>query len=71
MPEHYTKNTLEATIWCNRCNAHTQHRVDNGRRGPCIPCIEKQRIKNEAERIRRGLEQEQEEERKRQNPTLF
>lgn len=36
MPEHYTKNTLEATVWCNKCNRMTQHRVDGGRRGPCL-----------------------------------
>ena len=36
MPEHYTKNTLECTAWCRRCQRMTQHRVDGGRRGPCI-----------------------------------
>ena len=71
MPEHYTRSTLEATVWCNRCGAATQHRVDDGRRGPCLACMEKLDIKNKADRIRRGLEVEQEEERKRQNPTLF
>jgi hypothetical protein len=33
--------------------------------------MEKQKQANEVERIRRGLEAEQEEERKKQNPTLF
>lgn len=36
MPEHYTKNTLECTAWCRVCQKHTQHRVDGGRRGPCL-----------------------------------
>jgi hypothetical protein len=36
MPEHYTKNTLECTAWCAKCQRNTQHRVDGGRRGPCI-----------------------------------
>lgn len=36
MPEHYTKNTLECTAWCKKCDRMTQHRVDGGRRGPCI-----------------------------------
>jgi len=36
MPEHYTKNTLECTAWCAKCQRFTQHRVDEGRRGPCI-----------------------------------
>jgi len=36
MPEHFTKNTLECTAYCKRCQRDTQHRVDGGRRGPCI-----------------------------------
>jgi hypothetical protein len=36
MPEHYTKNTVEVSVWCNTCNRMTMHRVDDGRRGPCI-----------------------------------
>lgn len=34
--EHYTRNTLECTAWCGKCQRNTQHRVDGGRRGPCI-----------------------------------
>jgi hypothetical protein len=36
MTEHYTRNTLECTAWCARCQRMTQHRVDGGRKGPCI-----------------------------------
>jgi len=36
MPEHHTKNTLEVTAWCPRCQRMTQHRCDEGRQGPCI-----------------------------------
>jgi hypothetical protein len=39
MPEHYTKNTVSVTVWCTRCNGPTEHRVDNGRRGPCMRCL--------------------------------
>jgi hypothetical protein len=39
MPEHYTKNTLECTAYCGKCQRMTQHRVDGGRRGPCLECI--------------------------------
>lgn len=35
-PEHYTKNTLEATAHCKKCGKPTQHRVDGGRLGPCL-----------------------------------
>lgn len=41
MSEHYTKSTVEATVWCNPCGKVTRHRVDNGRRGPCLECIAK------------------------------
>jgi hypothetical protein len=41
MPEHYTKNTVSATYWCAKCGKPTLHRVDGGRRGPCLPCLEK------------------------------
>jgi hypothetical protein len=36
MSEHFTKNTLECTAYCKKCQRHTQHRVDGGRQGPCI-----------------------------------
>lgn len=41
MPEHYTKNTVSATVWCNVCVRATEHRVDDGRRGPCMVCLGK------------------------------
>ena len=39
MPEHYTRNTVSATFWCAKCAKATQHRVDGGRRGPCLACM--------------------------------
>lgn len=39
--KHYTKNTVSVTRWCGRCCANTPHRVDGGRMGPCLNCIEK------------------------------
>jgi len=39
MPEHYTKSTLSASVWCNTCGKNTQHRIDGGRRGPCLVCL--------------------------------
>ncbi len=36
MAEHFTKNTLTATGWCAKCNRSTEHRVDDGRLGPCL-----------------------------------
>jgi hypothetical protein len=39
MSEHYTKNTVSATAWCAKCGKPTEHRVDSGRLGPCLPCL--------------------------------
>lgn len=41
MPEHYPKNTVEVTVWCNTCFKFTRHSVFNGRRGACLECIAK------------------------------
>jgi hypothetical protein len=49
----------------------TQHRVDEGRRGPCLECIRKLEIKNEYERLKKGLEDEQRAGEEKKNPTLF
>ena len=64
MPEHYTKNTLECTAWCKRCGRMTQHRVDGGRRGPCL---EHDAPELSQEQIRRRKQEEKE----RQQPGLF
>lgn len=71
MGEHYTKATLECTAYCLRCAKDTQHRVDGVRRGPCLECIRKLEIKNEFERIKRGIEEEERAEKDRMNPKLF
>ena len=36
MPEHFTRNTLTATAWCAKCARSTEHRIDDGRVGPCL-----------------------------------
>lgn len=41
MGEHYTRNTVEASAWCGKCNGYTQHRIDGVRKGPCLKCIAK------------------------------
>jgi hypothetical protein len=40
MPEHYTKNTVEASVWCNRCNGMTPWRISDGRRSYCLVCYD-------------------------------
>jgi DNA segregation ATPase FtsK/SpoIIIE-like protein len=39
MPEHFPKETVEASAWCSKCGKGTMHRVDNGLLGPCLACI--------------------------------
>lgn len=39
MPEHFTKGTVAASFWCKKCAKPTMHRVDTGRRGPCLVCL--------------------------------
>lgn len=41
MTEHFTKNTVSADLWCAKCMKVTAHRIDHGRKGPCLTCIEK------------------------------
>jgi hypothetical protein len=38
---HHTKNTVEASEYCNPCGRMTPHRIDAGRRGPCLVCMTK------------------------------
>jgi len=64
MPEHYTRDTLECTAWCNKCRRMTQHRVDGVRRGPCL--------EHEAPQFsQKQLARQKKQERERQQPALF
>jgi transcriptional regulator with XRE-family HTH domain len=38
---HFTKDTVQASIWCNRCNKNTQWKILQGKRAYCIPCYER------------------------------
>jgi hypothetical protein len=41
MKEFFTKSTVEAQCWCNRCGKQTIHRIDNGRKGACLTCMDR------------------------------
>lgn len=47
MPEHFTKNTVMAVVWCKRCWKNTPHRIDDGRRGPCLTCLARREAESE------------------------
>ena len=36
MPEHYPKSVTDCWEFCEQCGRNTTHRVDDGRRGPCL-----------------------------------
>lgn len=39
MTEHFTKLTVSAEFHCPKCDKRTQHRIDSGRKGPCLECM--------------------------------
>jgi hypothetical protein len=41
MTEHFTRNTYSAEFYCSKCGKRTQHRIDSGRKGPCLDCIKR------------------------------
>jgi hypothetical protein len=41
MPEHFTKNTVEAKFYCGPCNKPTMRYIFDGRRGGCQECIKR------------------------------
>lgn len=41
MTQHFTRNTISASLWCNKCGKPTQHRIDGVKRGPCLECVER------------------------------
>lgn len=67
MAEHFTRGTLECTSFCNRCEDFTQHRVDGGRKGPCLRCIA--RLEKQIA-VRKG-EEAADDALARQQPNLF
>lgn len=41
MTQHYTRNTIEASSWCNPCGKNTPHSVSGNRLGACLACLGK------------------------------
>jgi len=40
-PHHFTKNTVEASAWCLKCNRQTLHAIADGRIGACLVYLER------------------------------
>lgn len=59
MPEHFTRSTVPASLWCQKCRRYTEHRIDGPHGGPCQVCVaelERQHKLNEVLRRSRELE---------------
>lgn len=55
MTQHFTRNTVAASLWCAKCQKQTLHRIDGVLRGPCLDCIARvtvQSAQNELDRRR-------------------
>jgi hypothetical protein len=48
MTEHFTRKTISAAFPCAKCKKFTQHRIDDGRKGPCLECIKNLEVLHEA-----------------------
>lgn len=62
MTQHFTRSTVSASFYCSKCGKMTQHRIDGGRKGPCLECIAK---------LEKLYQQHEEFERERKSQSAF
>ena len=48
MTEHFTRSTVSSAFYCSKCGKMTQHRIDSGRKGPCLACIARLQAQHDA-----------------------
>jgi hypothetical protein len=41
MKQFFTRNTVEASVWCNPCGKKTQWKIHDGRPMHCVECFAK------------------------------
>jgi hypothetical protein len=41
MKQFFTRNTVEASVWCNPCGKKTQWKITDGRPQHCLTCFGK------------------------------
>ena len=41
MTQHYTRNTVEVSAWCQKCHKQTMHSVYGVKLGACLVCLER------------------------------
>lgn len=57
MTEHFTRSTVSASLWCQKCRRYTEHRIDGVKKGPCSVCVaELDRQHRIAEAVKRSRE---------------
>jgi hypothetical protein len=59
MSEHYPRNTVSAEFWCAKCKRHTQHTIDDARKGRCLDCIARLDVEHAQLEIERRREARQ------------
>ena len=47
---HHPKSTVSAAFYCKQCGKETQHRIDGGRKGPCMECSAREEAEEAADR---------------------
>lgn len=52
---HFTKDTVEASIWCNTCRKMTPWRILQGKRAYCIPCYDAKRTAPEEKPVEKPM----------------
>jgi hypothetical protein len=50
MTQHFTRRTVSAEFFCPKCAQSTQHRIDDGHKGPCLKCIDRLDKEHEVKR---------------------
>ena len=51
MLHHFTKNTVQASIFCERCMKMTPWKIADGRRQFCLICYDKRKTEDAAKPV--------------------
>jgi ribosomal protein L44E len=38
---NFEKSNVSVEFYCSKCEQNTLHRIDQGRRGPCLKCLKR------------------------------
>jgi hypothetical protein len=57
MKQFFTKNMVEASVWCKPCGKKTQWKIKDGRPQHCLACMGKLEAQHAAPKIKPAAEQ--------------